>query len=244
MSSKEPISRNAPCPCGSGKKYKACCGSLKHSQGSSPAATSQDPGKPSIVPGKSKSPPPKQQMYAEATRLVKAGQTAGAKEKYEGILARWPAEAYAVSGLARCLIQLGQSEAGLKEARRAVALKPNDLICINELTVTLFNLGKVEEALKWAKRAVKIVPDGDKTYVLVANCYEKLHRIEDGLKANRLAQIANPQVKYLKLQEAKLLARKGEHQQAIDILRETTLVPGLPAEVRSQVFGEIGRAHV
>ena len=23
------ISRNSPCPCGSGKKYKRCCGSLK-----------------------------------------------------------------------------------------------------------------------------------------------------------------------------------------------------------------------
>ena len=22
----QPISRNAPCPCGSGKKYKRCCG--------------------------------------------------------------------------------------------------------------------------------------------------------------------------------------------------------------------------
>ncbi len=26
---KNPVSRNAPCPCGSGKKYKNCCGSLK-----------------------------------------------------------------------------------------------------------------------------------------------------------------------------------------------------------------------
>jgi preprotein translocase subunit SecA len=25
----EKISRNAPCPCGSGKKYKKCCGSLR-----------------------------------------------------------------------------------------------------------------------------------------------------------------------------------------------------------------------
>ena len=26
--SKEKISRNAPCPCGSGKKYKHCCGKI------------------------------------------------------------------------------------------------------------------------------------------------------------------------------------------------------------------------
>ena len=47
MSSGKQISRNAPCPCGSGKKYKRCCGSMA---GVPPAS-------------------PVQQMYADAVTL-------------------------------------------------------------------------------------------------------------------------------------------------------------------------------
>jgi len=224
MPSDKQISRNAPCPCGSGKKYKRCCGSMVNSKtGASPAPTVQ-------------------QMYADALMLFNSGQYEAAKKKFEEILGIWPKEARAISGLGRCLIQLGQNERGLEEARRAVKLEPEELAYINELTVILFNLGKVEESLKWAKRAVKMGPEGAKTNVIVANCYEKLHRIEEALEANRLAQIANPQIKYLKLQEAKLLARNGNHEQARDILREASQTPGLQAEVRTQVFGELGRA--
>jgi tetratricopeptide (TPR) repeat protein len=84
-------------------------------------------------------------------------------------------------------------------------------------------------------------PQGAGTYVMVANCYEKLHRIEEALQANKMAQIANPQVMYLKLQEAKLHARNGSYEQARDILLETAQASELEPEVRSQVFGELGR---
>jgi len=217
MSSKKRISRNDPCPCGSGKKYKKCCLNKAHSSG------------------------PTQQMYTDAMVLRNSGQFEAAKKKYEEILRAWPKEARAIAGLGRCLIRLGQRERGLNEVRRAVKSDPDDLICINELTVILFNLGKVEESLKWAKRAVKMGPHGAKTYAMVANCYEKLHRIEEALAANRLAQIANPQNKYLKLQEAKLIARNGDYEQAKDILRETTRAPGIQPELRRQIFGELGR---
>ena len=195
-----------------------------------------------VTPKTRASPAPTvQQMYADALTLFKSGQIEAAKKKFEEILGIWPKDARARSGLGRCLVQLGQNERGLEQARRAVKLDPAELLCINELTVILFNLGKVEESLKWAKRAVKMGPEGAKTNVIVANCYEKLHRIEEALEANRLAQIANPQIKYLKLQEAKLLVRNGDFEQARDILREASQTPGLPPEVRTQIFGELGR---
>jgi len=180
-------------------------------------------------------------MYTDAMVLRNSGQFEAAKKKYEEILRAWPKEARAIAGLGGCLIRLGQRERGLEEVRRAVKSDPDNLICVNELTVILFNLGKVEESLKWAKRAVKMGPHGAKTYAMVANCYEKLHRIEEALEANRLAQIANPQNKYLKLQEAKLIARNGDYERAKDILRDTTRAPGLQPELRRQIFGELGR---
>ena len=179
-------------------------------------------------------------MYAEATALRDTGQWERAKEIYERILRNRPKEAQAVSGLGRCLTELGQRKRGLEEARRAVRLDPNDLTCVNELTVMFLNVGRVEESLKWAKRAVKMGPEGAKTNVLVANCYEKLHRIDEALEANRLAQIANPKNPYFKLQEAKLLARGGNYQRARDIIQETSRAPGLQPDLRKQLFSELG----
>lgn len=185
--------------------------------------------------------PSLQQMYTDAIMLCKRGQHAEAKKKYEGILRYWPNEAHAIAGLGVCLVELGESERGVEEVKRALKLAPGDLALINELAVMLLNLGKVEESLKWAKRAVKMGPEGARTNVIVANCYEKLHRIEEALEANKLAQIVNPQIKYLKLQEAKLIARSGDYQRAKEILRETSQTPGLQPELRTQIFGELGR---
>ena len=173
--------------------------------------------------------------------LCNSGRYEEAKKIYEEVLRHRPKEIRGVSGLWLCLAELGQSERALEVARRALKLEPDNLTFINEFTVMLFNSGKIEESLEWAKRAVKMGPEGARSYVFIANCYEKLHRIDDALEANRLAQIASPQIKYLNFQEAKLIARNGDYERARDILQETSQAPGLQPELRTQIFGELGR---
>jgi tetratricopeptide (TPR) repeat protein len=180
-------------------------------------------------------------MYADAMKLRNSGQNLAAIKKYEEILRSWPKEAAAISGRGQCLIHIGQQELGLEEARRAVKSDPGNLVCVNELAIILFNLGKVDESLKWAKRAVKMGPHGAKTYSLMANCYEKLHRIDEALEANRRAQMADPQNKYLKLLEAKLIARNGDDERARDILQKVVQAPGWRPERKTKVFSELGR---
>ena len=230
MSSEKQIFRNDPCPCGSGNKYKKCCGNLAHHSGFR-GVSENATATPSQV----------EQLLVDAERLRTAGNYEVAKQKYEEILRVSTKEARAVTGLGLCLTQLGQGDRGLEELRRAIDLAPDELACLNHLIVALFNRGKVEESLRLSKRAVRLGPEGAKTNVLLANCYEKLHRIEEALEANRLAQIANPQIKYLKLQEAKLNARNGDYDRAKNILRETIQAPGLDPEVRTQMLSELGR---
>lgn len=164
-----------------------------------------------------------------------------AQEKFEAIIQRNPRDASAIMGLGLCLIQLGQFKPGLARANQALKLVPNDLRSINILAFALFNAGKIEEALKWAKRAVKLGPEGAKTNVMVANCYEKLHRLDEAFEANRLAQIANPGVKYLKLQEAKLRSRKGDNERAREILQKITQSDELDPDLHKKMFSELGR---
>lgn len=228
MSARNRISRNDPCPCGSGRKYKKCCiGKHQFSGVASGKSTSQAK--------------PAEHLYTNSMQLRDSGQIEAAKKQYETILQFWPDEARAVSGLGYCLVRLGQRERGMAEARRAVELDPGNLTCINELALLLFNSGELEESLKWAKRAVKMGPQGANANVIIANCYEKLHRIGDGLKANKLAQIANPGNMWLKFQEAKLTARNGDYERAKTILMQTTRVPGMDPELRRHLFGELGR---
>ncbi len=257
MASGKRVSRNDPCPCGSGKKYKKCCLNKKRSSGAGSGDAFGSPqglqrqrtsmGQPNqLVSGASptqglQAGKPTPQMYASVMRLRQAGQHEAAKARYEEMLRYWPKEAKAIAGLGQCLMRLGQRDRGLEEARRAVKLEPDDITCINELATILFSVGKVEEALKWAKRGVEMGPQGAKTNTIVANCYEKLHRIDEGLAANMLAQKADPKNQYLKFQEAKLIARNGEFERAKDILRETSKASGLQHEVRTQIFGELGR---
>jgi hypothetical protein len=82
---------------------------------------------------------------------------------------------------------------------------------------------------------------GANANTIIANCYERTHRIKEALEANLLAQAANPQNTWLKLQEAKLVARDGDDSRALDILRETTGIPGLVPELKAQAFSEMGR---
>lgn len=181
------------------------------------------------------------QLYENARNLYQSGKYEQAKETFEEILRHSPNEARASLGLGMCLIQLGQIERGLEEAEKAEKLRLGDLLSVNDLVVTLFNLGKVEASLKWAKRAIVLGPEGAKTNVMVANCYEKLHKVDEALEANRLAQIANPHVEYLTLQQAKLLSRKGDNEQARDILLKISRAGGPDPDLGKKAFSELGR---
>jgi len=150
-------------------------------------------------------------------------------------------EARAVTGLGLCLIKLGQQALGLDKLRQAVKMAPGEIACINHLIVNLFNIGEVEESLEWATRAVKLGGEGAKANVIVANCYEKLHRIDEALEANRLAQVASPGINYLKLQEARLYARRGDHDRAREILQGAIRASHLDPAVRTQMLSELGR---
>lgn len=259
MSTQKRTSRNDPCPCGSGKKYKKCCLGKTGYSGAHPGATlrnqsgSTGQGTPvgqrsQQARGVASNPAastfaPAEKLYEQAMMLRTSGRSAEAKKIYEEILRIWPNEGRAMSGLGYCLTLLGQRERGLEQARRAVELEPDGVIAIMELALMLLNSGEIEESLKWARRAVNLGPQGAQAYTIIANCYERTHRIAEGLEANRLAQMANPQNRWLKLQEAKLTARNGELERATKKLRKIVGEPGLQPELRAQAFGELGRVQ-
>ena len=104
-----PASRNAPCPCGSGQRYKDCHGALAKT----PAATPES-------------------LLGEAQQAVLAGQPAAAKGLLERALALAPDRADLLRERARVEWALGDPSA-VATCRAAITLAPGDVVAWNLL---------------------------------------------------------------------------------------------------------------
>jgi len=101
-----PASRNAPCPCGSGRRYKECHGAIG-------AASAADPGALHAV-------------LAEALADQQAGRLERAVAGYREVLARAPDHFDATHMLGVVHFQRGEFERALELVLRACALRPGD----------------------------------------------------------------------------------------------------------------------
>ena len=101
----ESISRNAPCPCGSGRRYKACCGAAG---AAAPAARAEEPALGSLM--------------TRALALQQAGRLAEAAALYRAALAREPNLPDAVHMLGAIELETGDYAAALRHLHRAATL--------------------------------------------------------------------------------------------------------------------------
>lgn len=88
-----PVSRNSPCPCGSGKRYKQCCGSL-----TAPGA-GVDPAAPSL-----------DELLVGALRRQQSGDPRGAEPLYRQALVLAPDDPDALHMLGTVCMSLGRHE--------------------------------------------------------------------------------------------------------------------------------------
>ena len=165
-----PPGRNEPCPCGSGKKYKHCCGK---------------------APAAPPTPAPAAQDAAHAWALLESGRPAEAEAECQRVLARAPtlgaawtclglarqsqgkdalealqaASRYAV-GDARVHFLLGQAleDRGLLERAaasfaRATTLSPDFADAHSDLGNVLLQLGRTDAAIASCRRALALRPD-------------------------------------------------------------------------------------
>jgi tetratricopeptide (TPR) repeat protein len=108
------IGRNAPCPCGSGKRYKECHGALESR--AAPAAEAQStPGGPPWVP----------QVMRDALRAQRSGKGDEAARLYRRVLEADPANFDATHMLGLVEYECGQYDVALDLVRRAIELRPD-----------------------------------------------------------------------------------------------------------------------
>ncbi len=106
-----PVGRNAPCPCGSGKRYKECHGAIPVPGTAEPPMLAER----SWVP----------QVMQEALRAQQDGRLVHAAERYRRVLAADPSNFDATHMLGLIEYESGRHEIALGLIRRAIELRPN-----------------------------------------------------------------------------------------------------------------------
>ncbi|MGI1663140.1 sulfotransferase [Palleronia sp. KMU-117] len=151
--------RNDPCPCGSGKKYKACC--LRKAAVAAPRAAA-------LLE--------QAQGHEDAGRLPQAlalfrqlaALPGDALEKAEGHL-----------GIARTLMAMDDERGAVPHLEAAAALRPFETAVVAAIASTLLRLGRPDSALSVARLGLRETPDSPDLLSLSGLALERLNRNDE-----------------------------------------------------------------
>ena len=130
------VGRNDPCPCGSGRKYKQCCGQQGEARGSAPPAQLRG--------------------VARLVQLLNSGQAAAAETQAQSALQREPQSGILWKVLS--VAQLRQGKDALPALRRAAQLLPADAEAHANLATGLRARGDWQGALEALSVAIRLQP--------------------------------------------------------------------------------------
>lgn len=162
--------RNDPCPCGSGRKYKHCHGSVAAADPAQEAQSLIDAANDLRTRGKGQE---SLALYRRALALeprsaeahnnlgnafVELANPAEATGCYREALALAPDNAVILCNLANALRQLGSLEEALSCTRRSLALDPSLSMAHNNLGLLLAGKGEREQAVASYRRALALNP--------------------------------------------------------------------------------------
>jgi tetratricopeptide (TPR) repeat protein len=177
MISAPPPSRNSPCPCGSGKRYKLCCGALAEKPAAANPAGRESSAESLLAEAASRHQAGRleeaQALYREVARMdpgnafathylgvlaMQRGDLALAAELMERALAMRRDVADFHTNLGLCHRRRGEIGLAVECHRRAAALAPRDPAVRSNLAVALQEDGRIAEALAEFGRALELDP--------------------------------------------------------------------------------------
>ena len=167
------VGRNSACPCGSAKRYKACCGRL------APAAVRCQPDDAAA------------QVNA-ANALARAGRLSEAAAGYLNALALQPDFVEAHANLSGVFLEQGRADQAVASCARALAIQPDFAPAHQTLAQARLSQGRFDEAAEHARRAVAINAEFAEAHNTLGNALIKLARLEEALASFRRAISLKP----------------------------------------------------
>jgi tetratricopeptide (TPR) repeat protein len=210
--------RNDPCPCGSGRKYKKCCGASK----------------PPAVPAAAQDG-----QFDAAAGLFEAGRHDEAGRLCEAILARQPDHAGALHLLGLTHYQRG----GLDDARtliqRAVDREPDNAWAHNSLCLVHHAQGRLDEAYRHCQRALQLDPGLGAAHNNLGNLYKDANRLQEAEAAYRQALACEAGDPNVHCNLGLVLHMQNRWEEAIACYEQAlALAPDFPA-----AHNNLGAAH-
>lgn len=141
------LSRNAPCPCGSGKRYKDCCGRVGTS-GMPPAGK-----EPSL-----------DELLQQAVRCHQQGDHIAAQTLYQQVLKAAPSHAMAQHYLGVLYMQYSKLDEAESLLRESLESEPNIPDFHNNLGLCLRARHRLEDAVGHYRKALELRPDYAEAY--------------------------------------------------------------------------------
>ena len=163
--------RNEPCPCGSGRKYKHCCGRTTESS----AATSS-PGSSGV---------------GALAALLERGRLREAEERASALLRGEPEAGQLWKVLS--IAQLGQGKDALAALRRAAELLPEDPEAHGNLGGVLAARGEWEAALASLRHSLSLQPRNPRALIDAADVQRALGRPREAVNLYQWALQIEPQ---------------------------------------------------
>lgn len=201
------VGRNEPCPCGSGKKFKHCCGSKEAKLGD-PASLSQD-----------SSPPPdahkKVRALLEAARKHwTAEQWPEANALFHEIARLNPNSADAHCDLGVTYLRLGRLHEAAISFRRAVQLRPGWVRALRLLAEALEPQGLEAEALFAYRKLARAVDDPVERLHYSAKALVVEGELDEAEKELRRALVRAPRNAETNVLLGQLLSNRGMFDEA------------------------------
>jgi thioredoxin-like negative regulator of GroEL len=168
--------RNAPCPCGSGKKYKKCCMIGSGNASSTPANTTVNV----------------ETMLGHAASHHADGRLEEAERLYRRVLVAEPSRTQAMVNLGKLREQIGDLE-GSEVLFRKVVNSP-DAVASHyvSLAALLRARGKIEEAIELVEQAIALEPDDVRAHMMHAEILRQMNNVDDARAVAERALAISP----------------------------------------------------
>jgi tetratricopeptide (TPR) repeat protein len=155
------IGRNAPCPCGSGKKYKHCCGNREAQPTSLPVL----------------------QLFLRAQQAQGEGRVREAAGLYEAILAREPGHADATHYLGMVALQAGDLAKAQALVGKSLQLNPHDGFYWMNQGLLYQHQKDTDKAVEAYQKAVTLMADNPALWFNLGNGLMQLRRLDEAIQA-------------------------------------------------------------
>jgi tetratricopeptide (TPR) repeat protein len=174
-------SRNALCQCGSGEKYKRCCGSpAKQASAAAPALFG---------------PEGAQQLFMQGKQLLQTGQTMAAMTAFVRAVQMDAKHFEAHHALGAALLQSGRLTDASAILFQAVALRPRSAAAQRDLGASYDRQNHHEAAIEAYRRAVELAPDWVDVQLRLGQLYAMYSRSEEAAQClERAAALAQDRV--------------------------------------------------